>query len=136
MQLGGADAVLDEALRMVLLHRDGSLGECERLIAEMLALRDQWGELVPLGSQELSDAYLDSVVLPQIGADAGAGSLCRADGVCDGCACGLSADAMFAGGFVGRRLSRTSKTSRRLRYARDGPECRERMRRILNTGEL
>ncbi len=49
MQLGGADAVLDEALQMVLLHRDGSLGECERLIAEMLALRDQWGELVPLG---------------------------------------------------------------------------------------
>ena len=66
MQLGGTDAVLDEALRMVLLHRDGSLGECERLIAEMLALRDQWGELVPLGSQELSDAYLDSVVLPRL----------------------------------------------------------------------
>ena len=66
MQLGGTDAVLDEALRMVLLHRDGSLGECERLIAEMLALRDQWGELVPLGSQELNDAYLDSVVLPRL----------------------------------------------------------------------
>jgi ATP-dependent helicase/nuclease subunit A len=66
MQLGGADAVLDEALRMVLLHRDGSLGECERLIAEMLALRDQWGELVPLGSQELNDVYLDSVVLPRL----------------------------------------------------------------------
>ena len=66
MQLGGTDAVLDEALRMVLLHRDGSLGECERLIAEMLALRDQWGELVPLGSQELSDVYLDSVVLPRL----------------------------------------------------------------------
>jgi ATP-dependent helicase/nuclease subunit A len=66
MQLGGTDAVLDEALRMVLLHRDGSLGECERLIAEMLALRDQWGELVPLGSQELNDAYLDGVVLPRL----------------------------------------------------------------------
>jgi len=66
MQLGGTDAVLDEALRMVLLHRDGSLGECERLIAEMLALRDQWGELVPLGNQELNDAYLDGVVLPRL----------------------------------------------------------------------
>jgi ATP-dependent helicase/nuclease subunit A len=66
MQLGGSDAVLDDSLRMVLLHRDGNLGECERLIAEMLALRDQWGELVPLGSQELTDAYLDSVVLPRL----------------------------------------------------------------------
>jgi ATP-dependent helicase/nuclease subunit A len=66
MQLGGADAVLDEALRMVLLHRDGSLGECEWQIAEMLALRDQWGELVPLGSQELNDAYLDKMVLPRL----------------------------------------------------------------------
>ncbi|HEY6412749.1 MAG TPA: UvrD-helicase domain-containing protein [Edaphobacter sp.] len=66
MQLGGTDAVLDEALRMVLLHRDGSLSECERLIAEMLALRDQWGELVPLGSQELNDTYLDGVVLPRL----------------------------------------------------------------------
>jgi ATP-dependent exoDNAse (exonuclease V) beta subunit len=66
MQLGGTDAVLNEALRLVLLHRDGSLGECERLIAEMLALRDQWGELVPLGSRELTDAYLDGVVLPRL----------------------------------------------------------------------
>ena len=66
MQLGGADGVLNEALRTVLLHRDGNLAECERLIAEMLALRDQWGELVPLGRQELSDAYLDSVVLPRL----------------------------------------------------------------------
>jgi ATP-dependent exoDNAse (exonuclease V) beta subunit len=67
MQLGGADAVLDSALRTVLLHRDGNLGECERLIAEMLEVRDQWGELVfPLGSRQLEDAYLDSVVLPRL----------------------------------------------------------------------
>ena len=48
MQLGGDDAELDEALRTVLLHRDGSLADCERLLMEMLPLRDQWGELVPL----------------------------------------------------------------------------------------
>jgi ATP-dependent helicase/nuclease subunit A len=67
MQLGGNDAMLNEALRTVLLHRDGNLADCERLIAEMLAVRDQWGELVfPLGLRELDDAYLDSMVLPRL----------------------------------------------------------------------
>jgi ATP-dependent helicase/nuclease subunit A len=67
MQLGGSDAALDNALRTVLLHRDGNLGDCERLIAEMLSVRDQWGELVfPLGLRELDDAYLDSTVLPRL----------------------------------------------------------------------
>ncbi len=47
-QLGGADAALSEALRTVLLHRDGNLGDVERLIAEMLQWRDQWGGLIPL----------------------------------------------------------------------------------------
>ena len=65
MQLGGADAALNEALRTVLLHRDGNLSECERLIAEMLEWRDQWGELVPLG-RELDDEYLDGTVLPKL----------------------------------------------------------------------
>jgi ATP-dependent helicase/nuclease subunit A len=66
MQLGG-DAALNEALRTVLLHRDGDLGDCERLIAEMLEVRDQWGALVfPLGPRELDDAYLDSTVLPRL----------------------------------------------------------------------
>lgn len=66
MQLGGNDAELDTALRTVLLHRDGSLSECERLLMEMLPLRNQWGELVPLLGQELDDAYLDGTVLPRI----------------------------------------------------------------------
>ena len=48
MQLGGPDAGLDAALRTVLLHRDGSLADCERLLMEMLSLRNQWGALVPL----------------------------------------------------------------------------------------
>ena len=66
MQLGGSDAELDAALRTVLLHRDGSLPDCERLLMEMLPLRNQWGELVPLLGQELDDEYLDGTVLPRI----------------------------------------------------------------------
>ncbi len=53
LQLGGDDVLLHDALRTMLQHRDGSLLECERLIAEMLATRDQWGELVPLGARSL-----------------------------------------------------------------------------------
>ena len=66
MQLGGNDAALNAALRLILLHRDGNLAECERLLAAMLALRDQWGELVPLTGHDLDDAYLDTTVLPRI----------------------------------------------------------------------
>ncbi len=66
MQLGGKDTALNAALRTVLLHRDGNLAECERLLAGMLALRDQWGELVPLTGRELDDAYLDRTVLPRL----------------------------------------------------------------------
>ena len=66
MQLGGPDAELDEALRIVLLHRDGNLQDCERLLMEMLPLRNQWGELVPLLGHELDDAYLDDEVRPRI----------------------------------------------------------------------
>jgi ATP-dependent exoDNAse (exonuclease V) beta subunit len=66
MQLGGSDAELDAALRTVLLHRDGSLADCERLLMEMLPLRNQWGELVPLLGQELDDEYLDGTVLPRL----------------------------------------------------------------------
>ncbi len=66
MQLGGSDAALNAALRLILLHRDGNLAECERLLAAMLALRDQWGELIPLTGHDLDDAYLDTTVLPRI----------------------------------------------------------------------
>ena len=66
MQLGGRNAELDAALRTVLLHRDGSLADCERLLMEMLPLRNQWGELVPLLGRELDDEYLDSTVLPRL----------------------------------------------------------------------
>ena len=66
LQLGREDQQLDQALRLVLLHRDGNLPECERLLAGMLEHRDQWGELVPFGRQELDDAWLDANVLPRL----------------------------------------------------------------------
>ncbi|WP_158945537.1 exodeoxyribonuclease V subunit beta [Granulicella sp. S190] len=66
MQLGGQDAELDNALRTVLLHRDGSLRDCERLLMEMLPLRNQWGELAPMGRHQLDDAFLDETVLPKL----------------------------------------------------------------------
>jgi ATP-dependent helicase/nuclease subunit A len=66
MQLGGTNPALSAALRLVLLHRDGNLAECERLLAGMLALRDQWGEFVPLTGRDLDDAYLDETVLPRL----------------------------------------------------------------------
>ena len=66
MQLGGSDGALSAALELVLLHRDGNLSNVERLIAEMLQWRDQWGVLVPLQGEELSDTYLDSVVRPRL----------------------------------------------------------------------
>jgi ATP-dependent exoDNAse (exonuclease V) beta subunit len=42
-RLGGADAELNDALRALLLLRDSHLGDCEALLQEMLATRDQWG---------------------------------------------------------------------------------------------
>jgi len=65
MQLGGPDTALSAAIRNVLLHRDGSLADCETLLARMLATREQWGELVPLGPQ-LEDRVLDEEVRPKL----------------------------------------------------------------------
>jgi ATP-dependent exoDNAse (exonuclease V) beta subunit len=62
LQLGGPAAALSDAIRTVLLHRDGSLKNCEMLLAKMLAEREQWGELVPLSSNMMTDAELDEVV--------------------------------------------------------------------------
>ncbi len=66
MVLGGEDLTLSNALETLLLHRDGNLVDCEKLLAEMLAWRDQWGELMPLAKSELDDTYLESVVLPKL----------------------------------------------------------------------
>ena len=59
-RLGGDNPALTDALRTLLLHRDGNLRECEELLAGMLGSRDQWANLVPLSPTELSDNYLDN----------------------------------------------------------------------------
>ncbi|MHB1021189.1 MAG: UvrD-helicase domain-containing protein [Acidobacteriaceae bacterium] len=64
-ELGSANALLQNALTTLLLHRDGNLNDCEQLLAEMLRWRDQWGRLVPLG-QELSEEALEAVVKPRL----------------------------------------------------------------------
>ncbi len=66
MRFGGDDAALNEAVRTVLLHRDGDLMYCERVLAEMLGTREQWGRLIPLSAAELDDAALDATVLPRL----------------------------------------------------------------------
>ncbi|QNI35550.1 UvrD-helicase domain-containing protein [Edaphobacter albus] len=66
MQLGRKDAALSNALRLVLLHRDGNLAQVQDLLAEMLSLRDQWARLIPLGPQLQDEAFLDGPVLQQI----------------------------------------------------------------------
>jgi len=47
-QLGGGDAALDEAIAHLLALRDNNLPDCEKLIAGMLAQRDQWIRAFPL----------------------------------------------------------------------------------------
>jgi ATP-dependent helicase/nuclease subunit A len=66
MQMGGGNRRLDEALRLVLLHRDGNLSNFEALLAGMLETREQWGELVPLNVSEEDDAELDREVRPKL----------------------------------------------------------------------
>ena len=66
MQLGGKDVALSNALRLVLLHRDGNLAQVRDLLAQMLSLRDQWARLIPLGPELQDEAFLDGPVLQQI----------------------------------------------------------------------
>src|SRR5271170_1420274 len=47
-QLGGGDATLNNALTHLLSMRDNNLQDCEKLIAAMLADRDQWIRAFPL----------------------------------------------------------------------------------------
>jgi ATP-dependent helicase/nuclease subunit A len=47
-RLGGGDAELNSALEALLLLRDSNLANCEALLAEMLASRDQWAQAFPL----------------------------------------------------------------------------------------
>ena len=64
-ELASDDHVIADALHTLLLHRDGRLDDCERLIAKMLGQRDQWARLIPSGD-ELTEDYLDRVLRPRI----------------------------------------------------------------------
>lgn len=66
LQLGGKDPILHDALRTVILHRDGNIQDCIRLLAGMLAERQQWGELVPLSEDTITDEHLDTQVRPRL----------------------------------------------------------------------
>lgn len=66
LRLGGPDHPLDRALRTLLTRRDGSVSNCEQLLIEMLATREQWGDLIPLGRPALDDEELDREVLPRL----------------------------------------------------------------------
>ena len=65
MRFGGDDAALNKAVHEVLMHRDGDLLFCERVLAEMLQTREQWGSLIPLGNA-LTEAHLENVTLPRL----------------------------------------------------------------------
>ncbi len=66
MEATEADRRVSDALRRVLLHRDGDLAACESLIAEMLASRDQWSELILPNLGELSDDTLEAEIRPRL----------------------------------------------------------------------
>ena len=53
-RLGGPDAELNHALAHFLDLRDNRLSDCEGLLAEMLATRDQWQYVLPL-SREMTE---------------------------------------------------------------------------------
>ena len=59
-QLGGNDAALNHALMHLLAMRDNNLPDCEKLLAEMLAQRDQWIRAFPL-TGDLEEAEWDKV---------------------------------------------------------------------------
>lgn len=62
--IGGEDQQLHSALRIVLLHRDNNLADVERLLSEMLMVREQWAAFVPLTDHALSDEDLEKNVRP------------------------------------------------------------------------
>ncbi len=72
LRLGAAESaeavLLTAAIRDLLLHRDGDLRSCETLIADMLAHREQWSELVPFSAAVLDEATLDDVTLRRLNA--------------------------------------------------------------------
>jgi ATP-dependent helicase/nuclease subunit A len=66
-EITSSDVTLAAAVRTLLLHRDGRLGECEHMLAEMLSRRDEWARTLPK-SDEWSDEHLEGVLRPRLAA--------------------------------------------------------------------
>lgn len=66
LQMGGPDISLTRDLETLLAHRDANVQNFLGLLAEMLRQREQWGELVPLAADDLTDAALDANVRPKL----------------------------------------------------------------------
>jgi ATP-dependent exoDNAse (exonuclease V) beta subunit len=66
-EITSGDAVLAAAVRTLLLHRDGRLGECEQMLARMLDRRDEWARMLPKG-EEWNDAHLEGMLRPRLAA--------------------------------------------------------------------
>ena len=66
LRLGGEDAAVSDALRFVLLHRDGDLQASMKLVAEMLSERQQWGSLIPFREEALGETTLDEYLRKQL----------------------------------------------------------------------
>ncbi|HEX4020272.1 MAG TPA: UvrD-helicase domain-containing protein [Acidobacteriaceae bacterium] len=60
-QLGGADGKLNDAIRTLLLHLDNRFERATQLLANLLATRDQWGPVLPIGGEN-SDEDLDKIL--------------------------------------------------------------------------
>ena len=59
LRLGGPDQRLNQALGTVLSHRDGDLRNCENLLSEMLRLREQWGDFLPIEPDQGDDEQME-----------------------------------------------------------------------------
>ncbi len=66
LHMGGKDPVLTEDLEKLLLRRDAQPLDVRRLLADMLRQREQWGELVPLKTEKLTDQALDEEIRPRL----------------------------------------------------------------------
>ncbi len=63
---GAYEALEAEAAWQLLQHRDNNLSQCVALLAEMLGHRDQWSRHFPMDQAELTEAYLDGTLRPQL----------------------------------------------------------------------